>query len=45
MKMLNRIMAWLKKEPGQVAKAGPVFRPIMKGITSGTKIKGKNINR
>jgi hypothetical protein len=34
MKWLARIMAWFKKEPIRGPGAGPIFRPIFKGVKS-----------
>jgi hypothetical protein len=37
MKLINRIAAWFKKKPIQIQDAGPIFRPIFRKVTSGTK--------
>ena len=39
MKLINSIAAWFKKKPIQTQNAGPVFKPIFRKVTSGTKIK------
>ena len=39
MRLINRIMEWFKKKQIQIQNAGPVFKPIFRKVTSGTKIK------
>jgi hypothetical protein len=43
MDIVYRLIFKIKQKP--MPEAGIIFRPIMRGIMNGTKVKDKNINR